>query len=139
LPWKDKGSRDGGIGGDPGRAVDPQGLFHARNEEQQADLGTGQQVGQRVDPPVSRPVGDHQGAVVEHLDEAGMIAARRDVGRALAVRRADHQERGPGDEVAAMAVQPGKRLLLGQLLGLAVMRPQRGGVGDGLFTHNTIP
>src|SRR5689334_18708252 len=107
----DLGLRQQRLVADDGRlAVDPEGVVESRDEEQQADRRVLHDVAHGVEPVVARAVRDDQRTVVEHLDEAGRIAARRDVGAAALAAGPDAQEGRPGDEVAAVAIERGQRL-----------------------------
>ena len=92
-------------------AVDPQRLAHAGDQEDHADIRVLDDVDQAVDAPVSGPVGNGDGAVVDDMDEARRIALRRHVSRAVAARRGQDQEGRERDEVAAVLVQLRDRLL----------------------------
>ena len=76
---------DCGVGGDVGGAVDAEGFLGAGDEEEKADGGVGEDVGQGVETVVAAPVGEGEGRVIEDVDEAGSIAARGDVGPVGAV------------------------------------------------------
>jgi hypothetical protein len=56
-------------------------------------------------------VGDGEQPVVEHGDEAGRTAARRDVGAALGVRARDEREAAQRQVVPAVHVQVVDRLV----------------------------
>jgi hypothetical protein len=93
-----------GIGGDGGPPVDPQRLVEPRHQEQQADLGLGNEVGQGVEPVVARQVAERQAPRVEHGDEAGRAAAGRGVCPATR-SGGQHEERALGDQVGGPAVE----------------------------------
>ena len=68
-------------------AVDAERVADAGDEEEQPDARVGEEVRQRVGEPVARAVGDQQRALVEDADEAGRVAARRDVEAAVRAAR----------------------------------------------------
>ena len=113
-----------GLAGHGRPAVDPHRLVEAGHHEQQRHLRVGGDVGQRIDAAVAGPVGDRQPPVGQDLDEAGRVAARRDVLVALRIGGAQHQEGRAGDEVAAVPVQPRQHLVARQRVRLAVECPQ---------------
>src|SRR4051794_5004533 len=97
------------------RPEDLQRLLDAGHEEQQRHLRVGGDLAQAVDPVVALSVGEHEAVLVEHLDEAGVAAARGDLGPAVAVRRRQHGERGELDELPAVPVDVVDLLVLHQL------------------------
>ena len=119
-----------GVGGDLGPAVDPQGLVDAGDHEQQAGLGVGHHVAERIDPLVAAPIRDQQRPVVEHRHEARRVAAWRGIDPALGVRRRQHQEGRQRDEPPAVLVERLQRLAPHQVAGVAVEVAQVARVGD---------
>src|SRR5947209_17824435 len=125
------------IGGDPGAAVDPQGLVDPGDEEDQPHSGGGEQIADRVDPVVAEPVRNQQRLVIEHLDETRRIALRRSVAAAGRVARSDYQKWRERDEGARMLLQPGQLLLDRALHRLAV---DFADLGDVLYDiHSRLP
>ena len=95
---------DFGVGGDVGGAVGAEGFLGAGDEEEQADGGVCEDVGERVEPVVASPVGDGEGVVVEDVDEARSIAAGGDVG-AIGALGGEGAEGAFFDEGAAVFVE----------------------------------
>ena len=113
------------VGDETRLAVDAQRVLKARHDEEQADVGVGQDVDQRVEPVVARPVGDGERAVVQHPHEADRVTARAHVGAAIAVLRADAQEGRTRDELAGVRAEVGQALLDGQVVRGLEVRAQR--------------
>ena len=88
-----------------GAAVDAQGLGHARDEEQQPDVRVVDDVALAIQAVVARPVGDRERPLVEHLNEARRVAARRVVGEPVRARGREAQERRERDEAPAVVVE----------------------------------
>ncbi len=101
-------------------AVDAQRLGHARDQEEQADLAGLRDVAERVEAVVAARVGNHEPRVVEHRDEPGRAAARRDVAAALGVGRRDEDERRERDVGATVGVERRDGLRPHPLVGLLV-------------------
>ena len=109
-----------GIGRDAGAAVDAQRLGHARNQEEQADLARLRDVAERVEPVVAARVGNGEARVVEHRDEAGVAAPRRDVAAPVRVHRGHEDERRARDVRAAVLVECRDRFRPHSVVGLGV-------------------
>ena len=77
---------------DGDRPVDPQGLVDARDHEDRRRPGSLNQIRQRIQPVVARPIGDQHGVIVMDLDEAGSITTRRDVHAPVGADRCQQQK-----------------------------------------------
>src|SRR5690606_12133684 len=89
-------------------AIDPEGLVHPRDHEDEADGGVLEDVLPRVEPVVARPVGDGERPAVQDPDETRTIALGRDVRVAGSVLRPDQQEGGLADEAAGVSIDRAK-------------------------------
>ena len=67
-----------------GVPIDPQGLLETRDEEQQANTRTCDNITQAIESVVSGPVGESEGPIVEHQGKTGLITAGADI--ALTIR-----------------------------------------------------
>jgi hypothetical protein len=92
------------------------------------DIGIGEDVLHGVEAVVAWPVWNCDRAIIQHLHEAGPVAARRHVRPAALPRSRDAEERRARDVVAGVAIQHSQRFLRRQPFGMPVKPPQ---VGNG--------
>ncbi len=78
---------------EPRRARHAHRFGDAGDQEDQRDLELFQQVFQRIEPVVARPVGERDRVLVQHLERARRIAPRRDVLLARSIGGGDQAER----------------------------------------------
>src|SRR6266542_1836931 len=109
----------------PSPPVDPQRLLPAGNQEEQPHVRVPQDVLKAVGTPVPGPLRDGQRGVVQHEDESGWVALRRDVAGAVGAGGGDEAERRPGDAGAVRAAD-GLRDGLGPEHEVALDYPQPG-------------
>ena len=100
-----------GVVDDPRAAVDPERVVDARDEEEQRDPVVGEEIRERVGELVARAVREEESPLVEDANEAGRVAARRDVETAVRASRGDDDERRPLDELPRERVEPVRDLL----------------------------
>src|SRR5882724_5523281 len=81
-----------GVACDARAPVDAQGLAARGDEEEQADVGIGEDVAHAVQALVARPVGDHEVRVVEHAHETRGVALGRHVAAPVGARRGQQHE-----------------------------------------------
>ncbi len=90
----------------------------------------GDDVLQTVDPPVARPVRQHQRPRIQHVDKPRRIPTRTRIDIPLPIRGRQHRERRQRDERPAMRIEMVKLLQHRALAGGPEMRAQGGSVGD---------
>ena len=105
LPSTASGSSSAASVGEHGAPVDAERVADAGDQEQQPDVRVREDVAQRVGELVAGPLGDEQRSLVEDVDEAGRIAARAHVARAVGGGRREQHERRPLDEPARQLVE----------------------------------
>src|SRR2546426_12843472 len=99
------------VADDPCAPVHTERFLAARDEEDRPDVRVLEEVPHPVQPPVARPVRDHEVAVVEDADEARRVALGRDVASPPRAPRSQEEEGRPRDEGAAGARGDGDGLL----------------------------
>ena len=90
-----------GVVDDPRAAVDPERVVDARDQEEQRDPVVGEEVRERVGELVAGAVGQEQRPLVEDADEAGRVAARRDVETAVRASRVRRRRTATARRTAA--------------------------------------
>ncbi len=111
-------------GHEPRPPVHAQRIVQPGNQEQQPDPARLQHVSEAVDPIVARAIGDDEGRVVGHTDEARRVAAWTGVHFARSIDARQHQERRERDEPATMPVEAVEDLPHRQWMHRAEMVPQ---------------
>ena len=85
--------------------VDAQGVADAGDDEEEPDVRVRKNVPQRVREPVPGALGEEERPFVEDADEAGRVAPRADVARAIREGRREQHERRAVDPLTREVVE----------------------------------
>ena len=114
--------------------MQPKCLIHARDQEQQRYAIVFQNIAQPIKPVIALAIRQHDVVVIQRLDKAGRIAARRDVVPPRTLRAQQHEGAG-GNEGARWRIQPISGFIRGGFQHLIIQGFERGDGGDGVLVH----
>ena len=87
-------------------AVDPEGIIHAGNHEDQAYLRVLNHVSERIQPIIARQIGNGNRLIIQHPNKTGVISLRGNVATTFGVGGAEQNKWAFFDDGAAMNIQP---------------------------------
>ena len=104
-----------GVGREFRPAIDPHGFRRARQQENQANMGVLNDIGQPEDQLVAGPVRDEQRVGILNTDKPRPVPFGRDILISLGVCGGEQEKRRALDEVHARLVQLGPELMRNEL------------------------
>ena len=114
--------------------MQPQRFIHAGDEEQQRYAIVFQNIAQPIKPVIALAIRQHDVVVIQRLDKAGRITARRDVIPPRTLRAQQYKGAG-GNEGARRRIQPIGGFIRGRFQHLIIQGFERGDGRDSMLFH----